>query len=41
MGQQQCRQLALEYRALPGAAALEITQWLRGEYSFDPACLTT
>jgi hypothetical protein len=41
MGQQQCRQLALEYGALPGAAALEVAQWLRGEYSFDPACLTT
>ncbi|MDG2047337.1 MAG: beta-N-acetylglucosaminidase domain-containing protein [Halioglobus sp.] len=40
MGQQQCQQLALEYAALPGAAALEVAQWLRGEYSFDPACLT-
>lgn len=40
MGQQLCQQLALEYGALPGAAALEVTQWLRGEYSFDPTCLT-
>ncbi len=40
MGSQQCRKLALEYGALPGAAALEVSQWLRGEYSFDPACLT-
>ena len=35
-----CQQLALEYAALPGAAALEVAQWLRVEYSFDPACLT-
>ena len=40
MGKQQCRQLALEYGALPGAAASEVAQWLRGEYDFDPACLT-
>lgn len=34
------QKLAAEYAALPGAAAAEVTQWLRGEYSFDPACLT-
>jgi len=40
LGEDRCKQLALEYGALPGAAALEITQWLRGEYNFDPHCLT-
>lgn len=34
------RELAAGYEALPGAAAQEIAQWLRGEYVFDPACLT-
>ncbi|WP_157976385.1 beta-N-acetylglucosaminidase domain-containing protein [Parahaliea mediterranea] len=32
--------LAAEYAALPGAAAGEVAGWLRGEYTFDPACLT-
>lgn len=40
LGEARCRQLASEYGDLPGACAQEITQWLRGEYSFDPACLT-
>jgi len=40
LGQERCGQLALEYSDLPGAAALEIAQWLRGEYYFDPNCLT-
>ena len=40
MGASQCRQLAQQYAVLPGAAALEVRQWLRGEYGFDPACLT-
>jgi hypothetical protein len=40
LGEEKRVQLASEYGALPGAAALEIAQWLRGEYSFDPACLT-
>jgi hypothetical protein len=39
------RELAAHYEALaaePGesAAGLEVAQWLRGEYAFDPACLT-
>ncbi|MFV0276924.1 MAG: beta-N-acetylglucosaminidase domain-containing protein [Parahaliea sp.] len=32
--------LAREYAALPGPAAAEVAGWLRGEYTFDPACLT-
>ncbi len=40
LGEQRCRQLASEYGDLPGAAAQEVAQWLRGEYAFDPACLT-
>jgi hypothetical protein len=40
MGPQACAQLAEEYAALPGAAAAEVAGWLRGEYCFDPACLT-
>jgi hyaluronoglucosaminidase len=28
------------YTALPGPAAIEVAAWLRGEYTFDPACLT-
>ena len=35
-----CRDLADEYAACPGQAALEIAGWLRGDYVFDPACLT-
>jgi hypothetical protein len=40
LGDERRKHLALEYGSLPGAAAQEIAQWLRGEYSFDPACLT-
>jgi hypothetical protein len=40
LGEQGCRELAAIYARLPGAAAQEVTQWLRGEYAFDPACLT-
>jgi hypothetical protein len=32
--------LADKYAALRGPAAEEVAGWLRGEYSFDPACLT-
>tara|TARA_R100000005_G_scaffold96208_1_gene81460 strand:- start:217 stop:1275 length:1059 start_codon:yes stop_codon:yes gene_type:complete len=36
------RRLALagEYAGLPGPAACEVAGWLRGDYAFDPACLT-
>jgi len=40
MGDQRCRELASRYGELPGAAAAEVAGWLRGEYTFDPACLT-
>jgi hypothetical protein len=40
LGEQHCQVLAAEYAKLPGPAAAEVAQWLRGEYSFDPACLT-
>ncbi len=40
IGEERCRQLASEYSDLPGPAAMEVAQWLRGEYSFDPHCLT-
>ncbi|RLA48505.1 MAG: hyaluronidase [Gammaproteobacteria bacterium] len=40
MGDQRCRELASRYAALPGAAAGEVAGWLRGVYTFDPACLT-
>lgn len=40
MGQRRCRELALLYSGLSGDVANEISQWLRNEYSFDPACLT-
>jgi hyaluronoglucosaminidase len=40
IGIQGCQKLAAEYAKLPGAAAAEVTQWLLGQYSFDPACLT-
>lgn len=32
--------LAAEYAQLDGPAAAEVAGWLRGEYAFDPACLT-
>tara|TARA_R110002072_G_scaffold121598_3_gene255512 strand:+ start:13341 stop:14402 length:1062 start_codon:yes stop_codon:yes gene_type:complete len=40
LGENRCRMLAAEYGRLPGPAASEVSQWLNGEYSFDPACLT-
>jgi hypothetical protein len=40
MGKQRCLELAVVYAALPGNAAAEVAGWLRGEYTFDPACLT-
>ena len=40
LGEKRCEQLASEYENLPGAAALEVAQWLRGAYRFDPGCLT-
>jgi hypothetical protein len=40
LGEATRQALATEYADLPGAAAAEVTQWLRGEYAFDPACLT-
>jgi hyaluronoglucosaminidase len=40
MGADRCSQLAEEYALLPGPAAAEIAGWLRGEYRFDPDCLT-
>ena len=40
IGGERCRQLAEEYGRLGGDAAREIAGWLRGEYAFDPACLT-
>ena len=32
--------LATRYGQIPGAAAIEVAAWMRGEYTFDPACLT-
>jgi len=40
MGEQRCRELARQYAGQPGAAAREVAEWLRGDYAFDPACLT-
>lgn len=40
LGEERCQLLAHEYARLPGPAAREIAGWLRGEYVFDPACLT-
>lgn len=34
------QQLAAHYDLIPGLAAQEVSQWLRGEYAFDPGCLT-
>ena len=36
----QRRQLLDRYQAIPEPAAREVAAWLRGEYAFDPACLT-
>ena len=40
ISEQRRRELAANYRALPGQAAREVCGWLQGEYEFDPACLT-
>jgi hypothetical protein len=40
LGQQQCAELARRYAALDSPAGAEVAAWLRGEYTFDPACLT-
>lgn len=40
MGNERRNLLAMEYAQLSGPAAAEITDWLRGLYEFDPACLT-
>jgi len=40
LGPARCAALADEYARLPGEAAREVAAWLRGEYRFDPACLT-
>jgi hypothetical protein len=40
MGAARCEQLAQCYSELPGDAAAEVVAWLRGEYAWDPACLT-
>ncbi len=40
MGAARRQALAARYAALPGAGAAEVVAWLRGEYAWDPACLT-
>lgn len=40
LGEQRRLQLIEVYERLPGAAAGEVAEWLRGGYKFDPACLT-
>ncbi len=40
MGESRRAQLAAEYEASGGPAGREVAAWLRGEYTFDPACLT-
>lgn len=35
-----CAALAEQYAVAPGAAAVEVRDWLRGCYAFDPECLT-
>lgn len=40
MGTLQCGRLGLQYSKFPGQAAREVEEWLRGEYVFDPTCLT-
>ena len=36
----QAEALAREYERIEHPAAAEVAAWLRGEYRFDPACLT-
>jgi hypothetical protein len=40
LGEAERQALVVKYARLPGAAAAEVAGWLRGEYTFDPACLT-
>ena len=40
MGEERCRKLADLYGGFSGSAAGELAAWLRGEYAFDPDCLT-
>jgi hyaluronoglucosaminidase len=40
LDEQQRELLARRYEQFPGLAAREVAGWLRGEYTFDPACLT-
>ena len=40
LGDARCHELAAEYADLPGTAAAETVAWLRGDYAFDPDCLT-
>ena len=40
MGPERRAELAAVYERIPGPAAREVAGWLRGEYAFDPACLT-
>jgi hypothetical protein len=40
IGPDQSGSLAREYAQLEHPAAAEVAGWLRGEYTFDPACLT-
>jgi hypothetical protein len=40
LGEARCKVLAGIYGEIPDAAAREVAGWLRGEYTFDPACLT-
>jgi hypothetical protein len=40
MGDERCKQLAGVYGKISGPAAQEVAGWLRGEYTFDPSCLT-
>ena len=38
--EQECAALIESYAAIDSPLAQEIVAWLRGEYVFDPACLT-
>ena len=40
LGEESCSRLADQYSQLNEPAAVEVAAWLRGEYTFDPACLT-
>ncbi len=40
LGADRCAELSHVYGTISGPAAQEVAGWLRGEYTFDPACLT-